>query len=99
MNKSLVSIVENGVVGLKWRVDMEDSTIIKEWYGHPEDGQGVYTMIDAKGRSHWCFSGNEMSRVYKMFPENYLTGPIYLHLSKEDYDRLYNWLEDDITSW
>lgn len=78
---------------------MQDSKIIQDWYGHPENGKGVYTMIDIEGKAHWCHSGNEMSRVYKLWPDNYLTGPVYLHLSKEDCDRLYKWTEDSISSW
>jgi hypothetical protein len=68
-----------------------DSKKILESYGHPkyagEEGQGVYTMLDAKGKLHWCPSGNELRRVHELNPSRWLTGPMFTALSVEDHKR------------
>lgn len=73
-----------------------DSHEILDGYPHPpkEEGQGVYIMVDTNGKSHWCPSGNELRRVYLLNPSLYLTGPIYVPLSKVDKDRLFKWMDD-----
>lgn len=80
---------------------MVDSKEIQEWYGHPpkDEGQGVYVMIDAKGESHWCSSGNELRRVHEISPSEWLTGPIYMTISAEDKKRLDAWLENVCDNW
>lgn len=65
-----------------------DSTTIQEWYDHPTDGQGVYVMYHKTGKFSWCPSGNELRRVYLLDPACWISGPIFLPLSKEDYDRI-----------
>jgi hypothetical protein len=65
-----------------------DSTVIQDSYGHPTDGQGVYVMYHKTGKFSWCPSGNELRRVYLLDPTEWLTGPIFLPLSKEDHTRI-----------
>lgn len=63
-------------------------------YTHPKyegvEGQGVYVMYSKSGSFSWCPSGNELKRVYEQDPKEWLSGPIWLPLSKEDYDRIMN---------
>lgn len=48
----------------------------------------MYVMMDINLRMHSCKSGNEMKRVYNLNPANWITGPVWLPLSKEDSDRI-----------
>ena len=69
--------------------EIRNSKEIQEFYGHPADGegQGVYMMLEVKGKVHWCPSGNELSRWHELEPTRWLTGPIFVPLSKEDHER------------
>lgn len=80
---------------------INDSKEIQEWYGHPpkEVGQGVYVILDVKGKLHWCPSGNNLRSCHNAEPNKYLTGPIYLSLSKEDYNRFIKWFDDFCDRW
>jgi hypothetical protein len=73
---------------------MNDSTVIQDFYTHPTDGQGVYVMYHKAGSFHWCPSGNELRRAYLSCPEVWLTGPIFLPLSKEDHSRVMKDFDD-----
>ena len=66
-----------------------DSKDIAESYGHPPAGElkGVYTMLDSRGKLHWCPSGNEMRRVHELNPDMWATGPLFFQMSDEDYER------------
>lgn len=71
-----------------------DSKVIQDWYNHPQyctpkqEGQGRYIMIDMHMRMHQCSSGNELRRIHELNPEKWLTGPMWMPLSQEDYDRI-----------
>ena len=65
-----------------------DSTIIQDRYDHPAEGQGVYVMYHKTGSFQWCPSGNELRRVYLLDPTIWISGPIFLPLSKEDHSKI-----------
>lgn len=73
--------------------DPRDTKQIQEWYTHPkyanEEGQGYYVMIDIYLKAYICSSGNELKRVHQLDPSKWLTGPMWLPMSKEDYTRIW----------
>lgn len=64
-----------------------DSKDVLDWYGHPDEGQGVYVMLHRDGHLSWCPSGNEMRRIHQLKPEAWLTGPVFLPLGTDDHTR------------
>jgi len=80
---------------------MNDSKIIKEWYDHPpkEEGQGVYVMFTKDGDLKWCPSGNELRRIHEIDPSQWMSGPIFLSLSKADDGRIREFLEDLVNNF
>lgn len=67
--------------------EIRDSKGILEYYDHPKEGQGVYVFLGEQGKLKWCPSGNNLKTFHEAAPEKYLTGPIFLPLSKEDHQR------------
>lgn len=69
-----------------------DSLVIQDRYTHPMHvglpGQGVYVIFDKHGKISYSLSGNNLKWFYERKPENYMTGPIWLPLSPEDYNRV-----------
>ena len=71
-----------------------DSKHILDWYEHPkyatppQEGQGRYIMMNQLLEVFSCSSGNELRRIHELDPSRWLTGPIWVPLSKEDNDRI-----------
>lgn len=71
--------------------EVRDSKEILPVYGHPSsvgaEGQGMYVMLHRDGKLSWSPSGNNMRQIHERQPEAWLTGPIFLPMSREDYER------------
>jgi hypothetical protein len=80
-----------------------DSLDILQSYNHPKyvggQGQGVYIILDSRGKLHWCPSGNNLKSMYQRNPEKYLTGPIWLPLSVEDYNRFHDEFDRQVNNF
>jgi hypothetical protein len=55
---------------------------IKDFYNH-ESSPSVFVMFDNKYQAHWCYSGNELRRIYLEDPSMWLNGPLELPITKE----------------
>lgn len=53
--------------------------MIKDWYEHKIEGS-IFIMLDKDHDVYWCFSGNELRRIYLEDPSYWLTGPIELSI-------------------
>lgn len=58
---------------------------IKEWYEHKQS-PSVFIMFDKNYQAHWCYSGNELRRIYLESPDDFISEPLELpipdHLDK-----------------
>lgn len=67
---------------------------IKEWYAH-EKSPSVFVMFDKNYKAHWCYSGNELRRVYLLDPSQWISEPLELpipeHLDKKLTSYYDNW--------
>lgn len=73
-----------------------DSTNLFSHYSHPSGddvGDGIYVMFRKEGQVSWCPSGNELARIYRLDPDAWMTGPIYLALSPADSRRIHTHFE------
>jgi hypothetical protein len=63
-----------------------EEIVIKDWYKH-EQSPSVFVMFDKNFQAHWCYSGNELRRVYLLDPSNWISEPLELpipaHLDKK----------------
>lgn len=49
--------------------------ILKEFYEH-EHSPSVFIMFGKDGTCHWCYSGNELRRIYLESPKEFVSMPI-----------------------
>ncbi len=59
---------------------------IKDSYKH-EHSPSVFVMFDKEFTVHWCYSGNELRRLYLENPDDFVSEPLELpipdHLDKK----------------
>ena len=71
-----------------------DKIEIKEWYEH-QSSPSIFIMFDKDYRVHWCYSGNELRRIYLESPEEWISEPLEVpipkHLDKTLTDLYENW--------
>ena len=55
---------------------------IKDWYEH-EQMPSVFVMFTTEHQVVWCYSGNELRRIYLEAPDNFISGPIELPIPQD----------------
>ena len=58
---------------------------IKKVYKHARS-PSVFIMFDKNFQAHWCYSGNELRRIYLEEPSNWISGPLELPIT-DDLDK------------
>lgn len=58
---------------------------IKDYYEH-EHNPSVFIMFTREGECMWCYSGNELRRIYFEDPSNYISTPIEMSIP-DDLDK------------
>lgn len=75
----------------------DNEIVIKDWYAH-EHGKSVFVMFDKRGTTHWCYSGNELRRIYLLDPSKWISEPLELPIP--DYlDRKLTAMYNDEDNW
>ena len=66
---------------------------IKDWYEH-EHSPSVFVMFTKKYEVVWCYSGNELRRVYLENPDEFISEPLELHIPDHLDKKLTNYYDD-----
>lgn len=67
--------------------------MIKDIYEH-EHSPSIFIMFDVKFQVHWCYSGNELRRIYLEDPSQWISGPIEVSIT-DDLDKKLTELYDN----
>lgn len=67
---------------------------LKEFYGH-EQMPSIFVMMTKDMQVIWCPSGNELARIYKEDPDNFLSGPMETPVPQD----LWDYISDMMDNW